>query len=399
MECANPHKMSVVVLSDVASLKQHVPAWEDLVATAIEPNVFYEPWMLLPALDSYGTGADICVALIYGPHPTHRLGDPILCGLIPLERKRAFRGLPLSSLCLWQHKYCFLCTPLIRLNYEQACLSAFFDWLTRNPLNVDFIEFGCVRGDGPFYQVLIDYLYKHPTHSHDSDAYLRALFVPDCNSETYIQNSLSGKHRKELRRQEKRLAEIGALEYVSLQPDEPATPWIDKFLHLEAFGWKGEGGSAFASNDLDEAYFRTITQEAHRKKQLMLLALNLNGKPIAMKCNFISGKGSYAFKIAFDEVYKVYSPGVHLEIENVRQLHRSLDIKWMDSCAVPNHFMINRLWTARRTIQNVRVGCGGAVGGLLLASIPLFRWFKRGIIGRSTQFHKNKAGEGEVVSS
>ncbi|OQW37434.1 MAG: hypothetical protein A4E19_13600 [Nitrospira sp. SG-bin1] len=228
---------------------------------------------------------------------------------------------------------------------------------------------------------------------------MRALFIQNCNSETYLQNSLSGKHRKELRRQEKRLAELGALEYVSLHPDEPATPWIDKFLKLEGLGWKGEEGSAFASNDLDEAYFRTITQEAHRKKQLMILALNLNGKPIAMKCNFIAGKGSYAFKIAFDEAFKAYSPGVHLEMENVRLLHRLPDIQWMDSCATPNHFMINRLWTARRTIKNIRIGCSGAMGNLFLASIPLFRWLKRGIIEGSTQSHKNKAGEREEVNS
>lgn len=392
-------KMSVIVLHDVASLKQHVLAWEDLVATAIEPNVFYEPWMLLPALERYGAGADVCIALIYGPHPTRRLGDPVLYGLIPLERKRVLKGSSVSSLCLWQHKYCFLCTPLIRLNFEEICLSTLFDWLAHNPLNAEFIEFGCIRGDGPFYQHLIAHLYHHPAHSVVKDSYLRALLIPGCDPETYLNNSLSGKHRKEVRRQGNRLSEIGALEYVSLQPDEPIIPWIDMFLQLEASGWKGKEASAFISTDLDEAYFRTITQEAHRRKQLMLLALNLNAKPIAMKCNFIAGNGSFAFKIAYDECYKAYSPGVQLEMENIRQFHRSPDITWMDSCAAPDHFMINRLWTARRTIKNIRIGCSGAMGNFLLAALPLFRWLRRGSIGGLMRSYKNKAGESGEVNS
>src|SRR6185369_12429325 len=47
-------KMSVVIADDLTALEKHVAAWEELAVAAIEPNVFYEPWMLMPALRAYG---------------------------------------------------------------------------------------------------------------------------------------------------------------------------------------------------------------------------------------------------------------------------------------------------------------------------------------------------------
>jgi len=53
-----------------AALADFVPAWEELAAAAIEPNVFYEHWMLLPALRAFGAGKNIYVVLvlIHDPH-------------------------------------------------------------------------------------------------------------------------------------------------------------------------------------------------------------------------------------------------------------------------------------------------------------------------------------------
>jgi len=47
---------SIIAVEDFAQLEEHLPAWEDLALAAIEPNVFYESWMLLPALRAYGGG-------------------------------------------------------------------------------------------------------------------------------------------------------------------------------------------------------------------------------------------------------------------------------------------------------------------------------------------------------
>ena len=108
-----------------------------------------------------------------------------------------------------------------------------------------------------------------------------------------------------------------------------------------------------------------------------MLALRLEGRPIAYKCNFLAGPGSFTFKIAFDENYAGYSPGMLLEIENVRRLHAQSQIAWVDSCADPLNFMFNRLWLTRRTIQNLIVSTGQAPGDFVVSMIPLLSWINR----------------------
>ena len=40
-------------------------AWNELAAAALEPNVFYEPWMMLPAIDSFARGEKLRYVLMY----------------------------------------------------------------------------------------------------------------------------------------------------------------------------------------------------------------------------------------------------------------------------------------------------------------------------------------------
>jgi CelD/BcsL family acetyltransferase involved in cellulose biosynthesis len=79
-----------------------------------------------------------------------------------------------------------------------------------------------------------------------------------------------------------------------------------------------------------------------------------------MLVNFITAPGGYAFKIAFDEDYARFSPGVLIKIENLKLLDRT-DIAWMDSCASEDHPMINSLWAERRHIVRMTVPLAGGV--------------------------------------
>src|SRR5207302_6985383 len=111
-ELQNPRGMSVVVVERASELAEYVSRWEELAAQAIEPNAFYEPWMLLPAVEFLGKGQDLLFVLVFAPDQKRPEGPPRLCGFFPLQRRR-WKRLPISFLSLWKHNYCFLCTPLI----------------------------------------------------------------------------------------------------------------------------------------------------------------------------------------------------------------------------------------------------------------------------------------------
>jgi CelD/BcsL family acetyltransferase involved in cellulose biosynthesis len=368
--------MSVTVVAATSALAEFLPAWEDLAASALEPNVFYEPWMMMPALQNLGVAKKILVALVFTADPA-RTETPLLCGLFPLEFGRGYKGLPVKFLRLWRHKHCFLSTPLIRAGYERRTLEAFFAWLATDARSEALIEFNMLPGAGPFHQALVDYLYSSGKPNRIFDSYTRALFQPSVDAETYLCAALSAKHRKMIRRQERGLSEIGRLEYEALTPNDDAAMWIEEFLQLEASGWKGRESSALASNESERNYLKSIATEAFRRGRLVMLALRLDGRPIAYKLDFLAGRGAFTFKIAFDENYARYSPGMLLEIENIRRLHAQSRIEWVDSCAHPFNFMFNRLWLARRTIQNLTVGTGKAPGDLVVSVTPLLSWINR----------------------
>ena len=119
-----------------------------------------------------------------------------------------------------------------------------------------------------------------------------------------------------------------------------------------------------------------MAARAHARGRLMMMALRLDGRPIALKYNLLAGDGSFAFKITFDESYSRYSPGVLLELENVHRLHQMRSVRWMDSCAAPNRFMINHLWPDRREMQTVFFSTGRTLPSLVLAVVPLFQFLR-----------------------
>lgn len=366
----------VEVVESAEWLATHVPAWDDLAAHAIDTNAFYESWMMLPALQAFGTARALVFLFVYRADPVRPGGPPLLCGFVPLERRR-FQGLPISVLALYKPAYCFLCTPLLRAGHAVDALQAVFDWARTDRRGAGLLYFSFVPAGGPFNQALVDALNERAAMTCQWEMYNRALLRRAPSAEAYLATAMSAGHRKELRRLRRRLAELGTLESRALEPGDDLQPWIEAFLQLEMSGWKGQEQSALGSGAASRAFFVAAARGAFERGRLFMLGLFLDGKPIALKCSFVSGQGSFAFKIAYDESFARYSPGVQLEIDNVEALHSRPGLQWMDSCARPRHFMINRLWTERRPIQLLLISTAGRAGDVAVGVLPLLRGARR----------------------
>jgi CelD/BcsL family acetyltransferase involved in cellulose biosynthesis len=335
---------------------------QQLVRGSTEPNVFYEDWMLLPALRLLRATADVRLVCI-------RISAS-LAALFPLELSSHphFRGLPV--LRSWRHNYCFLCTPLIDSRYIPQCADALAGWLESAAAPAAIVEFHNCGLDSAFGKTFLPALSARAGWVRDEREAARALLTRDAAAPIGI----SSKHRKELRRLERRLSDLGRLRYSALQQDEDCEPWIAKFLSLESAGWKGRSQTALDSRDTDRAFFREITAEAYRHGRLQMLMLELGDAVVAMKCNFLAMPGAFAFKIAYDETYERYSPGLLLELFNsVQMLTQCPQVAWMDSCADPGHAMIERLWTERRRIGGHMVCGRGLIPRAVVLAGPLYR--------------------------
>lgn len=362
--------MPVVVVRGREALESLVPAWEALAADAVEPNVFYEPWLALPALEAFGDN-DVEFVLVFAKDEAG--AQRRLCALFPIERQARVLGRwPARGARLWRHPYCFLCTPLVRRGDADTSLRVFFGWLMRS--RIPLLEFGDITGDGALQPLLLDALRAYPTLARWTECSTRAPFRPAEDSDAFLRRALPRKRVKELLRLERRLADRGRMEYTALAPDGPVEAWTEEFLALEARAGKGRTGTARAAQERHREFFRRLAREAHKRGRLAMMALRIDGRPIAYKCNLLADNGGYCFKIAYDKAHAQYSPGALLDLEHIRHLQRA-NLRWMDSCAAPKHALINCLHPQRRVLQRLVIANGGA-SAWIVALMPLFTWLK-----------------------
>lgn len=368
----------VVVARRASELEPFVREWRALAAAAAEPNVFYEPWMVLPAIEAFGAQQDLLFILIFTPPISP--GQPrLLSGFFPLQRQRTHHGLPVRGVRLWKYLHCFLSTPLVRAACVEEVLKTFFEWLEASPEVGGILELEGIAHEGGLQQRIV-YGLNGSARPNRSTFRTRALFRPAQDADTYLKHAVSRKRRKEYRRLANRLSETGRIEYRELGPEADVGQWIEDFLDLEASGWKGREGGALAADPKNRRFFTEVLTGAFQHRQLMMLALCRDGRPIAMKCNFLTGAGSFAFKIAFDEACARYSPGALLELENIHRLHDRHELRWMDSCADSGHPMIEGLWSDRRTVETLVVSTRSGIGGLIVSALPLLKWIHHRVV-------------------
>src|SRR5215472_3657426 len=213
---ARQRRTSVVEVRELRTLLGLIPAWEDLAAAAIEPNVFYEHWMLLPALEAFGAGKDVRVVMVLIDDP--RGASPKLGALFPIARVRNFRNLGISALGLWQHIHCYACTPLVRAEVARECVEALLRWFQSGAAGASLLEMECIAGDGPVHRLLADVTSELGLLNRTTDAHTRGLWSKAGFASGDPGSAVSGDLRRRLRRKERRLCERGRVDHRALQP-------------------------------------------------------------------------------------------------------------------------------------------------------------------------------------
>lgn len=336
------------------------PHWRDLAANASEPNAFAEPWFAAAALRHLEPASDMRMVEVW----SGRGGEPSLIGLLPLTILRGYARIPVSFTQNWLHAHSFLGAPLVRSGHEQDFWLAVLVALDGSQWARNFLHICKLVEHGPVHRALVSAAGQLGRPCDTVHRLERALLESDLSPLDYYERTVRKKKRKELKRLSARLGELGRVETRTLTAEEDLPGWCDAFLSLERSGWKGRGGSALGCSPSTEQFFREAIAGAFKAGKLDFLRLDLDGRSIAMLVNFLTPPGSFSFKIAFDEDYSRFSPGVLIQIENFRVLARE-EIGWMDSCAVEEHPMINSLWGERRPIVRVTIPLGAGLRQLM----------------------------------
>lgn len=324
-----------------------VAAWTTLATNSTEPNCFMETWFVVPALKHLAADETVRVLAVWQ--------GQMLVGVIPIATLRNYGRIRVKHTVNWQSLQSFYGAPLIREGFETPFWAAVLDTLDAATWAPNFLRIMSIEEGGAAHLGLIAAAKLRHRPAPTIHWLTRALLQSDLSPDAYLDQAIRGKKRKELRRLSNRLAELGSVTHRVFDRDDTLADWVSEFLALEAAGWKGSEGAALANTPESEAFFRDIMIGAHKAGTLDMLRIDLDGHAIAMLVNFIRPPGSYSFKIAYDEELARFSPGVMIEIENLRRVLTDSQVKWMDSCAYENHPMINSLWTERRTLVQVSV--------------------------------------------
>ncbi|MEO0962560.1 MAG: GNAT family N-acetyltransferase [Pseudomonadota bacterium] len=342
-----------------------IAEWTDLADDASEPNPFYEPHLLLPALKHLTARDNVQILTV-----RDRLMANRLVMLVPLQITSTYRGLPAKCARPWRHIHTFLATPLVRHGDEKDGLRGLMTQLATD--GIPLLRLHHMASDGPINAALRDIAEGSDLAITTTRSFERAILKSDLDADDYLASSISKKKRKEYGRLTRRLADEGDVSFEAPDMSDPACVEgvVLEFLELERMGWKGHAGTAIASRPSEARFFFDACRAAAASGNLSPLTLRLNNTPIASIINFNGSAARdtslFSFKIAYDETYARFSPGVLLELELTTRALGAPDITCVDSCANPDHPMIDHLWRERRAMQDVTVATSNSTSATLV---------------------------------
>jgi CelD/BcsL family acetyltransferase involved in cellulose biosynthesis len=323
--------------------------WRELAGRAVEPNHFFLPDVVLPAMRRFAQGVRVLAI--------HGAGGRLIA-VAPVTLTRLGRIAP--ALRLWSHSFGPFGAPLVAagaveeaaaLMIEAAPTVILPDVPLEAPLNRVLQQ--AARQTGRSAHVLA---------AHRRAALFRSTAVKD------IRAALPTRRRKEFARQMRRLAEHGPVAIDSATAPDAVAAAFEEFLALEAAGWKGRGATAILSDPVIADFARTVVAKRAAAGGVRVDALRVGAKPIAVVVTFLAGTSAWTWKVAFDETHSRFSPGAQLMLDLPGRIFADERIERIDSLATADHPMIDHLWRDRLAIGTLVVGSGGPMHRLALLS-------------------------------
>lgn len=358
-----PPSADIVVLESADAMGPYLDSIDALAGSSADTNPQFESVTLAASMEHLQRGGVTRIALVWSEPGSD--GQRLLLGVFPYQAVRTHFGVPLPVWSLWEHIHSYTVTPLVRIGHERHAVRRFLGFADQS--GVALVRFPLFEAGGAFDAALEDVVAERGLDSRETDRHERAFLKSDLAEDAYLSTHIRKKKRKEFSRLWNRLSEQGRLELAVHDGGADPAKWVQRFLTLEAGGWKGKRGTALKMRPAERAWFEAVCAGARAQDKLVCTELTLDDRPIAMLTSFRAGAGLYTFKIAFDEAYAKYSPGTLLMLKGIGAFLRDERIQWVDSCAVPDHPMIDHIWVQRRTMCSLSVATCHRASPLVLS--------------------------------
>jgi CelD/BcsL family acetyltransferase involved in cellulose biosynthesis len=334
---------------ELTQLEAITDEWRELAARALAPNVFYEPAFALAAAAAFGR--DVGAVLIWSGTSPRKL-----LGFFPARIESRRYGLKLPVLVGWTHPFGPLGTPLVEREAAEPVIAAWLAHLAGNPKLPGVLLLPLVPEDGPFAAALAAILRRAQVPAAPFNRHCRAMLAPPLGDRSdYVERALGARKLKELRRVGRRLADLGAVLFTATTKLSDVAAAVEDFLTLEASGWKGKAGTAAAHYADIGRFIRTALRALAEEGKVSINRILLDGRAIAATITLRSADSAWFWKIAYDETFARFSPGVMLTVAVTEELLEHLCVARTDSCASANHPMIDHIWRERLALCDLMV--------------------------------------------
>ncbi|MEM7567197.1 MAG: GNAT family N-acetyltransferase [Pseudomonadota bacterium] len=166
---------------------------------------------------------------------------------------------------------------------------------------------------------------------------------------------LSRQRRKALRKARAGLEAEGTLAVHRHTSEAGIAGAFLDFLALERAGWKGRRGTALDQIPEHRLAFGAALNGLAARRACEIHTLTLDDKPLAAGVVLLDPPHAFYVKIAYDEDYARFSPGVLLSEALTESYLAHPRITLLDSCASEGNAMIEWLWPQRRPIVDMVV--------------------------------------------
>ncbi|MFK7791278.1 MAG: GNAT family N-acetyltransferase [Devosiaceae bacterium] len=347
--------MSLAFIPDQAASLPYGYDW--LAQNAVESNIFYEPAFLVAGLQHL---ADESVEMCVAREPE----SAIPLAAIPLRRARRRYG-PLPTpvpLVAWLHPYAMACTPLVSPEAPVQALQKLLEKAASRRDGPQVLLLPLMRTDGPVWPLLLQALTNTNRRHALLQTHSRAGVNQPRSAEITLRSLTGKKSCRSINRSREKLSAIGAVSHRTVTQPPDLSAALQTFLALEAFGWKGQKGTALQTAGHDRFAAQAVEALAAGNRARIDITY-LDDVAIAATVSLRDGTDCaprwMPWKTAYDERYANYGAGslsLAQLTETLLSEAQNNDAPFvLDSLADEGSVIANRLWRQRWQLADVLI--------------------------------------------
>ena len=296
--------LKIVEVSCYDEFTKRRDAWEDLLSRSGMDNIFLTYEWVDACIRYFCKGQRLLILNVFK-------GDRLV-GIAPLMiRRYKYFGLPVRAVFFIGTIISDRVDFILDGNNKEESLTLIMDYLMDMKSDWDFIDFQEMAEYTGNAKIIETWL-KNKKILNIVGPSTKSFFIEFNENKDYFYETFSKGFNAGLKKIKKKDPDSNAEFKRYINKDIETEKLFSVLTEIERHSWKAERQSGIFSKENSTNFHREIFDIFSKKRWLDLSILSLDEEPIAYVYNYLYGKRSYNYSIAFNKGYSNLSPGTAL---------------------------------------------------------------------------------------